>query len=78
VHWGTFDLGLHAWEAPALVLTERAAEQGVHIVTPRLGAAIEPSRVERVDAWWREALPGVGKREDPRPAKGDEERTVFG
>ena len=33
---------------------------------------------EELVAWWREALPGVGKQEDPRPAKGDEERTVFG
>ena len=57
VHWGTFDLGLHAWEEPAEVLTRRAAEQGIHLVTPRLGAAIEPSRVERVDPWWLEALP---------------------
>jgi L-ascorbate metabolism protein UlaG (beta-lactamase superfamily) len=61
VHWGTFDLGLHAWEEPAQVLTLRAARDGVHIVTPRLGAAIEPSRIERIDPWWLEALPHAAR-----------------
>ena len=58
VHWGTFDLGLHPWEEPVVVLERGAAEQGVHLVTPRIGAAIEPSRIESVDPWWREALVG--------------------
>ena len=51
VHWGTFDLGLHPWEEPVEQLVELA--QDVHIVTPRLGIAIEPSRVEAIDPWWR-------------------------
>lgn len=52
VHWGTFDLALHAWNEPAETLL--ALKGDTHIVTPRLGRAIEPSRVENVDAWWRE------------------------
>jgi L-ascorbate metabolism protein UlaG (beta-lactamase superfamily) len=54
IHWGTFDLAIHPWEEPAEVLARGAAEQRVHVVTPRLGRAIEPSRVERLDPWWRE------------------------
>lgn len=54
VHWGTFDLGLHAWNAPAETLVARAPELGVHLVTPRLGRVVEPTRIELVDAWWRE------------------------
>jgi L-ascorbate metabolism protein UlaG (beta-lactamase superfamily) len=61
VHWGTFDLGLHPWDEPAELLASRAAERGVHLVMPRLGAPIEPSRVERVDAWWREVGREVGR-----------------
>jgi L-ascorbate metabolism protein UlaG (beta-lactamase superfamily) len=59
VHWGTFDLGLHPWEEPAEVLMRSAMQESVHVVTPRIGAAIEPSRVERIDPWWQEALPRV-------------------
>jgi L-ascorbate metabolism protein UlaG (beta-lactamase superfamily) len=67
VHWGTFDLALHAWDDPAERLVLGAAERGVHVVTPRLGRAIEPSRVERVDPWWREVAPvPVDGRTAPR------------
>lgn len=53
VHWGTFDLGLHAWDAPIERLATSPEAAGVHLVTPRLGRPIEPSRVETVDLWWR-------------------------
>ena len=52
VHWGTFNLGLHAWDAPAeelLALASRSAP----LVMPRLGAAVEPVHVDRIDPWWR-------------------------
>jgi L-ascorbate metabolism protein UlaG (beta-lactamase superfamily) len=54
VHWGTFDLGLHPWAEPAEILATRAPAEGVHVVTPRLGEAVLPSRIERIDPWWRE------------------------
>ena len=68
VHWGTFDLALHAWDDPAERLSVRADELGLHVVTPRLGRAIEPSRVERIDPWWREvaAVPPVDERSAAR------------
>lgn len=52
VHWGTFDLGLHPWIEPAEVLAREGTKQGVHLVMPRVGAAVEPSRVDRIDPWW--------------------------
>lgn len=54
VHWGTFDLALHAWDQPAERLVTRSAETGVRLVTPRLGRPVEPAHVEVVDPWWRE------------------------
>ncbi len=54
IHWGTFNLALHAWDEPAETLASLVQERGVPMVTPRLGAPIEPSRVERFDPWWRE------------------------
>ena len=54
VHWGTFDLALHAWDQPVERLVARAEATGVRLVTPRLGRPVEPVRVERVDPWWRD------------------------
>lgn len=54
VHWATFDLGLHPWDEPAEVLVHEASRSGAHVLVPRIGAPIEPSRTEgRVDPWWR-------------------------
>jgi L-ascorbate metabolism protein UlaG (beta-lactamase superfamily) len=66
VHWGTFDLGLHAWDAPIETLAAGASSAGIHLVTPRLGRAVEPSRIEHVDTWWR----GLAKAE-PAAASDD-------
>jgi L-ascorbate metabolism protein UlaG (beta-lactamase superfamily) len=53
VHWGTFNLALHAWDEPAETLVRLADARGTRLVMPRAGAAVEPSRVEGVDPWWR-------------------------
>ncbi len=57
VHWGTFNLALHAWDEPAETLVKLADSSGAHLVMPRLGAGIEPSRAEKVDTWWRGLTP---------------------
>jgi L-ascorbate metabolism protein UlaG (beta-lactamase superfamily) len=54
VHWGTFNLALHAWDEPAETLWNGAAEGGIRLLTPKLGEAVEPARVEQANAWWRE------------------------
>jgi L-ascorbate metabolism protein UlaG (beta-lactamase superfamily) len=54
VHWGTFSLGLHAWDQPAERLAEIASPRGIQLITPRLGCPVEPREVETVDPWWRE------------------------
>jgi L-ascorbate metabolism protein UlaG (beta-lactamase superfamily) len=62
VHWGTFSLALHDWDAPPETLFAQAPKQGVQLVMPRLGEPVEPSRVDKVTPWWREVdqveLPG--------------------
>jgi len=55
VHWGTFSLAMHAWDAPAETLFARAPERGVQLVMPRLGEPVEPVQVEQVTPWWRSA-----------------------
>jgi L-ascorbate metabolism protein UlaG (beta-lactamase superfamily) len=53
VHWGTFNLALHDWDEPAETLVRRAEEAGTRVITPLIGAALEPARVEAPNAWWR-------------------------
>jgi L-ascorbate metabolism protein UlaG (beta-lactamase superfamily) len=53
VHWGTFDLALHAWDEPAETLLSLAPGRNVPLLMPRLGEPLEPSRVQAVDPWWR-------------------------
>jgi L-ascorbate metabolism protein UlaG (beta-lactamase superfamily) len=63
VHWGTFNLAMHAWDSPAETLLALGAPRGAHLVMPRLGEAVEPSRVHAVEPWWRP----LGAAEDERP-----------
>jgi L-ascorbate metabolism protein UlaG (beta-lactamase superfamily) len=76
VHWGTFNLALHAWDDPPETLVRLAASD-VALVMPRLGEPVEPSRVERVDPWWR-AVEGVAAAPlaPPLPASADEEHAL--
>jgi L-ascorbate metabolism protein UlaG (beta-lactamase superfamily) len=53
VHWGTFNLAIHAWDEPPETLVQLASSSDVHLVMPRLGQPVEPSRAERIDPWWR-------------------------
>ncbi|RMH87707.1 hypothetical protein EA797_20565 [Stutzerimonas zhaodongensis] len=59
VHWGTFDLALHAWYEPPETLVRLATEQGVRVITPSLGEVIEPSQVDGPTCWWRNLELGV-------------------
>jgi L-ascorbate metabolism protein UlaG (beta-lactamase superfamily) len=53
VHWGTFNLAMHAWDQPAETLLAAAPKAGVQLVMPRFGEPVEPSHVEDVEPWWR-------------------------
>jgi L-ascorbate metabolism protein UlaG (beta-lactamase superfamily) len=53
VHWGTFSLAMHAWDAPAETLLQLAPKQGVQLLMPQLGQAVEPVQVDSVTPWWR-------------------------
>lgn len=69
VHWGTFNLAIHAWDEPAETLLQVAPKQGAHLIMPVLGEPVEISRAERVTPWWRAA----GALEPRAPAIVEEE-----
>ncbi len=72
VHWGTFNLAMHAWDEPAETLLQLAPQQGVHLLMPLLGQPVEPARAERVERWWhavaeKEGLVLQSAAEEPAP-----------
>ena len=64
VHWGTFNLAMHAWDEPAETLLSLAPQYGANLVMPRLGQAVEPARADAPEAWWRPASGALEKHEE--------------
>lgn len=79
VHWGTFNLAIHAWDEPAETLVALAPKRDVRLVMPRLGAPVEPTQVERVDPWWR-AIAALARNEraDAAAPEAEGEAVVVG
>ncbi|WP_426752098.1 MBL fold metallo-hydrolase [Myxococcus sp. Y35] len=61
IHWGTFNLALHAWDAPANELVAEAREKGVSLLTPILGQPVEPTRERAETAWWSSVQAAVAE-----------------
>ena len=58
VHWGTFNLAIHAWDDPAETLFDLAPKNDTKLLMPKLGQPIETAREHALVAWWR----GVDER----------------
>ncbi len=56
VHWGTFDLAIHAWSEPAEELYTGAAAHDARLIMPELGQVLEPTRAQDIEVkpWWRD------------------------
>jgi L-ascorbate metabolism protein UlaG (beta-lactamase superfamily) len=61
VHWGTFDLALHAWDEPAETLVTLAESSGARVLTPIIGRPFDPAHVEGTTPWWRAVRAGDGQ-----------------
>ncbi len=68
IHWGTFNLALHAWDQPAEVLYEAGARDDLHLLMPRLGEPVEPAHDYPLNAWWRSVDAGASASAPPAPA----------
>jgi L-ascorbate metabolism protein UlaG (beta-lactamase superfamily) len=65
IHWGTFNLALHAWDQPVVRLQEAAAEHGVALSVPLVGQVVDPSAPVVHDFWQQRRqlaakTPGLG------------------
>lgn len=52
IHWGTFNLAMHDWDAPIKRLQERSAEGRVRLLAPLVGETAEPED-PTVAGFWR-------------------------
>jgi hypothetical protein len=72
VHWGTFNLGMHAWTEPVERLLVAAEKAGIQLATPRPGESVEPATPPPVSRWWPE-LPWRTSEQSPLVASGLDE-----
>lgn len=52
VHWGTFDLALHAWTEPVERLLVAAEAAGIQAVIPRPGETVDANAPKPLNRWW--------------------------
>ncbi len=56
IHWGTFDLALHAWYDPMIRVAKAADSLGVKLSTPIVGETITVDENLTTNRWWEEVL----------------------
>ena len=54
VHWGTFNLSLHAWYDPMVRVVRAAGKASVRLATPIVGDLYRPG--QETGEWWRRAM----------------------
>ncbi|MEV5610832.1 MBL fold metallo-hydrolase [Streptomyces sp. NPDC052225] len=53
IHWGTFNLSLHAWAEPGEWTADAAQEAEQPLALPRPGEPFEPAGALPTEPWWR-------------------------
>ena len=56
MHWGTFNLALHAWYDPMIRVTKAADSSGIKLSTPVVGETITINENVNTELWWEELL----------------------
>lgn len=69
MHWGTFNLALHAWTEPVERAIAESERLGVAMSTPRPGQRIDVREPARVERWWPD-LPWARAAEAPIVSSG--------
>ncbi|WP_434629191.1 MBL fold metallo-hydrolase [Chromobacterium sp. CV08] len=67
VHWGTFNLAMHAWDEPAETLLAQSDRQNVQLMMPRLGEPMEPAHADKAEPWWRAVDTAPAPPQAPQP-----------
>lgn len=56
MHWGTFDLALHAWYDPMTRVGKAADSLGIKISTPIVGETVTIDENLITERWWEKVL----------------------
>ena len=64
VHWGLFNLAMHAWTEPAERVLAEAERVGAQVIVPRPGQMVEPGLHPALERWWP-TVPWVRGVDDP-------------
>lgn len=65
IHWGMFNLSLHAWHEPVERITAGARRDSITLVTPRIGEAVQLNDRYVAESWWRPLLLAVKSTKSP-------------
>lgn len=74
IHWGTFNLALHAWDEPILHVQELMENRSSALLAPVAGGTVAPDHPHVAPAWrdrwmeWRETDPDLSALRDPNDA----------
>lgn len=52
IHWGTFNLALHAWKEPIRTLIDTAAEKNISLFAPQPGEVALVAGQAYINPWW--------------------------
>lgn len=52
MHWGAFDVAIHAWDEPIVRLVAGAQSTDVSLCTPRLGEVVAMDVYSASEYWW--------------------------
>ena len=52
VHWGMFELAFHSWNEPIQRISEMAWNQGIPLVSPKLGEVVQVTDSYKNLFWW--------------------------
>lgn len=52
VHWGMFELAFHTWYEPIQKISEMAWNNGINLVSPKLGEVVQVNDSYKNEFWW--------------------------
>jgi L-ascorbate metabolism protein UlaG (beta-lactamase superfamily) len=56
IHWGTFNVGIHAWSDPVEKMIKTATNKSVNFVAPMPGQPVSMDKPIALKKWWVESM----------------------
>ena len=56
IHWGTFNIGIHAWNDCVEKMIETATAKSVKFVVPKPGQPVSAKKPIELDRWWLQSI----------------------